>query len=49
MGFNTPIGPGKFNAWLAYTHLLDHYLIPLPDEEKDSSAVKSGDSEEGPT
>ena len=46
VGFNTPIGPGKFNARLSYTHLLDHYQIPLPDEDKDQLSGEVGDSDD---
>jgi|KBSMisStaDraftv2_1062788.scaffolds.fasta_scaffold27646_1 outer membrane receptor protein involved in Fe transport len=46
VGFNTPIGSGKFNARLSYTHLLDHYVIPLPDEDKDQLSGEVGDSED---
>jgi iron complex outermembrane receptor protein len=46
VGFNTPIGAGKFNAQLSYTHLLDHYQIPLPGEDKDRLAGEVGDSED---
>jgi outer membrane receptor protein involved in Fe transport len=46
VGFNTPIGPGKFNAQLSYTHLLDHYVIPLPDEDKDQLSGEVGDSDD---
>lgn len=44
VGFNTPIGAGKFNAQLSYTHLLDHYVIPLPGEDKDQLSGEVGDS-----
>ena len=46
VGFNTPIGPGKFNAQLSYTHLLDHYQIPLPGEDKDQLSGEIGDSDD---
>jgi outer membrane receptor protein involved in Fe transport len=46
VGFNTPIGPGKFNAQLSYTHLLDHYVIPLPGEDKDQLSGEIGDSDD---
>jgi outer membrane receptor protein involved in Fe transport len=46
VGFNTPIGSGKFNAQLSYTHLLDHYLIPLPGEDKDILINEVGDSQD---
>ena len=46
VGFNTPIGSGKFNARLSYTHLLDHYQIPLPDEDKDQLSGEVGDSDD---
>ena len=40
------IGPGRFNARLSYTHLLDHYLIPLTGGDKDELAGEIGDSED---
>ena len=46
VGFNTPIGSGKFNARLSYTHLLDHYQIPLPGEDKDQLSGEIGDSDD---
>jgi outer membrane receptor protein involved in Fe transport len=46
IAFAQPIGAGKFNARLAYTHLLDHYQIPLPGEDKDPLAGEVGDSED---
>jgi len=46
VGFNTPIGAGKFMANLSYTHVLDHYLIPLPDEDKDQLSGEVGDSDD---
>jgi iron complex outermembrane recepter protein len=46
VGFNTPIGAGKFNAQLSYTHLLDHYLIPLPGEDKNQLSGEIGDSDD---
>ena len=38
------IGAGKFKAALSYTHLLDHYVIPLPDQPKDQLSGEVGDS-----
>jgi iron complex outermembrane receptor protein len=46
VGFNTPIGAGRFNAQLSYTHLLDHYLVPLPGEDKDQLSGEVGDSDD---
>jgi outer membrane receptor protein involved in Fe transport len=46
VGFNTPIGSGKFNARLSYTHLLDHYQIPLPGEDKNQLSGEVGDSDD---
>jgi outer membrane receptor protein involved in Fe transport len=46
VGFNTPIGAGKFNGRLSYTHVLDHFLIPLPDEDKDQLSGEVGDSDD---
>jgi iron complex outermembrane receptor protein len=44
--YSQQIGPGKFNASLAYTHVLDHYLIPLTGGDKDNLAGEVGDSED---
>jgi outer membrane receptor protein involved in Fe transport len=46
VAFAQPIGAGRFNARLAYTHLLDHYQIPLPGEDKDELGGEVGDSED---
>lgn len=46
VAFAQPIGPGQFNARLAYTHLLDHYLIPLAGGDKDELAGEIGDSKD---
>jgi outer membrane receptor protein involved in Fe transport len=46
VAYAQPIGAGRLNARLSYTHLLDHYLIPLPDEDKDYSAGEVGDSKD---
>lgn len=35
VNFFQDIGPGTLTASLAYTHLLDGYLVPLPGAEKD--------------
>jgi outer membrane receptor protein involved in Fe transport len=40
------VGPGRLNARLAYTHLLDHYNIPLTGGAKDELAGEIGDSED---
>ncbi len=40
------IGAGRFNARLSYTHLLDHYIIPLPGEDKDMVSGEVGDSKD---
>jgi len=40
------IGPGRFNARLAYTHLLDGYTIPLPKADEDPFAGEVGASED---
>ena len=45
VAFAQPIGPGQFNARLSYTHLLDHYLIPLTGGDKDELAGEIGDAE----
>jgi iron complex outermembrane recepter protein len=46
VAYAQPIGAGRLNARLSYTHLLDHYLIPLPGEDKDQLAGEIGDSED---
>jgi iron complex outermembrane receptor protein len=46
VAFSQPIGEGRFNANLAYTHLLDHYIIPLTGGAKDMLAGEVGDSED---
>ncbi|HTU66233.1 MAG TPA: TonB-dependent receptor, partial [Steroidobacteraceae bacterium] len=44
--YSQEVGPGRLNARLAYTHLLDHYQIPLPGEDKDYLAGEVGDSKD---
>jgi iron complex outermembrane receptor protein len=44
VGYAQNIGPGKFNARLSYTHVLDHYQIPLDGGDKDYLAGEVGDS-----
>jgi iron complex outermembrane recepter protein len=46
VGFNSQIGPGNFAAQLSYTHLLDHYIVPLAGGPKDYLAGEVGDSED---
>jgi iron complex outermembrane receptor protein len=46
VAFSQPVGPGRLNANLAYTHLLDHYRIPLTGGAKDLVAGEVGDSED---
>ncbi|HUQ11879.1 MAG TPA: TonB-dependent receptor, partial [Steroidobacteraceae bacterium] len=46
VAYAQPIGPGRFNARLSYTHLMEHYLVPLPDEDKDQLAGEVGDSKD---
>ncbi len=41
-GFSEPVGPGRLNAQLAYTHLTNGYLVPLPGAEKDYFAGEIG-------
>jgi iron complex outermembrane receptor protein len=45
VAYNHEIGAGRFGARLAYTHLLDHYQIPLDGGDKDFLAGEVGDSE----
>ena len=46
VSYSQPIGEGRFNGRLSYTHLLDHYQIPLPGEDKDMLAGEVGDSKD---
>ena len=46
VAYNQSIGEGRFGARLAYTHLLDHYQIPLDGGDKDFLAGEVGDSED---
>ncbi len=46
VGYSQPVGPGRLNARLAYTHLLDHYIIPLTGGDKDFLAGEVGDSKD---
>ena len=46
VGYSHDLGPGRFDAQLAYTHLLDHYIIPLTGGDKDFLAGEVGDSED---
>lgn len=46
VGYASDLGPGRFNAQLAYTHVLDHYIIPLTGGDKDYSVGEIGDSED---
>lgn len=40
------VGPGRLNARLSYTHVMDHYVVPLPGEDKDQLAGEVGDSKD---
>jgi iron complex outermembrane receptor protein len=46
VAYSQAVGPGRMNARLAYTHLLDHYNIPLEGGDKDQLAGEVGDSED---
>jgi outer membrane receptor protein involved in Fe transport len=46
VGYQHSFGPGKFGARLAYTHVLDHYQIPLDGGDKDYLAGEVGDSKD---
>ncbi|HEV7608279.1 MAG TPA: TonB-dependent receptor [Steroidobacteraceae bacterium] len=46
VGYAQPIGAGNFSAHLSYTHLLDHYQIPLDGGDKDRMAGEVGDSKD---
>ena len=44
--YGQDIGPGRLNARLSYTHLLDGYVVPLPGADKDPFAGEIGSSED---
>ncbi|HET7811197.1 MAG TPA: TonB-dependent receptor [Steroidobacteraceae bacterium] len=46
VGYSQEVGPGKLNANLSYTHVLDHYIIPLDGGDKDYVAGEVGDSKD---
>jgi iron complex outermembrane recepter protein len=46
VSYTRSIGPGKLGAHLAYTHVLEHYQIPLDGGDKDYLAGEVGDSED---
>lgn len=46
VSYAQPIGAGRLSARLAYTHLLDHYIIPLTGGDKDYVAGEVGDSKD---
>jgi len=46
LGYRQTLGPGDFKANLSYTHVLDHYIIPLDGGDKDFIAGEVGDSED---
>jgi iron complex outermembrane receptor protein len=46
VGYTGSIGPGDFGARLAYTHVLEHYQIPLDGGDRDFLAGEVGDSED---
>ncbi len=46
VGYTGSIGPGNFGARLSYTHVLEHYQIPLDGGDRDYLANEVGDSED---
>lgn len=46
VNYGQDLGPGRFNARLSYTHLIDGYEIPVPGAAKDPFAGEIGASEE---
>jgi outer membrane receptor protein involved in Fe transport len=46
VAFSQPVGAGRVNARLAYTHLLEHYQIPLTGGDKDQLKGEVGDSQD---
>ena len=46
VGYSHPVGPGKFNANLSYTHVLNHYLVPLVGGDRDYLGGEVGDSKD---
>ena len=46
VGYTGSLGAGKFGARLAYTHVLQHYQIPLDGGDRDYLANEVGDSED---
>lgn len=46
IGYKQEIGPGDFSANLSYTHVLDHYIIPLAGGDKDFVGGEVGDSKD---
>jgi iron complex outermembrane receptor protein len=46
MAYRHALGAGNFAARLSYTHVLDHYQIPLDGGDRDYLANEVGDSED---
>jgi outer membrane receptor protein involved in Fe transport len=46
VNYSHAIGPGQFNARLAYNHALEGYLIPLKGEDKDPFVGEIGGSDD---
>jgi len=46
VGYTGSIGAGNFGARLSYTHVLEHYQIPLDGGDRDFLAGEVGDSED---
>ncbi|HEU5134949.1 MAG TPA: TonB-dependent receptor [Steroidobacteraceae bacterium] len=46
VGYTGSLGAGNFGARLAYTHVLEHYQIPLDGGDRDFLANEVGDSED---
>src|SRR6185295_8318085 len=46
VGYAQDLGAGRLAARLSYTHVLDHYQIPLPGADKDNLAGEVGDAKD---
>jgi len=46
VGYSQSFERGDLNAQLSYTHILDHYIIPLTGGDRDELAGEVGDSED---
>jgi len=46
VGYGQDLGTGHLSSRLSYTHVLDHYQIPLPGADKDHLAGEVGDAKD---